>query len=347
MNRRIKIALISVTLCLIMMFSCVSVFAVEDDFVIDTDTVYAVIPDDLYFSSYEGDYYYYFEDDDYSNCLSIMVLDNEVAPEGLKKADKNIIGNYFSEAYIWEYDEDYKQTIKIKYDKSELTSVNGLTAYYLQGAYGFSDYEDWEYDCPFYGYVFATKENIVIVCLETALYDGDIEYLNETVASLRINGTYLDGDKPTQSHTFSEETFEDALQADIDASEWYYPDDLSGLPESDEEFAEFFNIFTDIMVVVIVLSCIVPTIALIVLAIVFGVKYNKNSKKVKMYEDRFGYRGWGAYPNDMASPYQQSAPLPETFGIFSQGNNAPVSQDVNTQAPPVCTENPVENENIQ
>ncbi len=327
MNRKIKTILISFTLCLIMMFSCVSVAAIEDDFVIDTSTVYAVISDDMMLTPYYEDRFY-FDDSDYEDTLQIILLENNIASEGLNKADKNIIENCFNQYFICENDEEYIKTIDSVYKKSETKNINGLTTYYVEGLYFFSD--DTEYKTPFYGYIFATKENIVILGLEST--DGDTEELNEVLATLRINGTYFDGEKPTKVHTFSNVTFEDALAESIENVEATYGDefydDSYKNEMGDEEFYEIFEGFSSFFTVIIILVSVVPTIVVIVLAIVFGVKYNKNNKRIKEYENRYGFRGWGVSPNGMKYPYQQNAQMPETFGIFKGIKHSPSPDDV-------------------
>ena len=58
-----------------------------------------------------------------------------------------------SEYVICENDEEYAKTIESVYKKSETKKINGLTTYYVEGFYFFSD--DSEYKIPFYGYIFA------------------------------------------------------------------------------------------------------------------------------------------------------------------------------------------------
>lgn len=328
MNRKIKIVFVSVTLCLVMMFSSIGAFAIEDDNVIDTSTVYAVVSDDMELSPYYDDCFY-FQDEEAENFLMIMSLSNKIAPNGLKKTEKANIEDCFTQYFVCENDNDFKNSIKTVYSKSENKVINGLTAHYMEGNYSFTDDPDYKY--YFYGYIFATKENIVIIGLEND--ERDTEELNEIIPTLRINGTYFDGEKPTKAHSFSTVTFEDALAESIlEADQAYdseFYDDTYEYEMGDEELFEFFDSFTTIFGIIIIFVSVIPTIVVIVLAIVFGVKYNKNSKRIKEYEKRFGFRGWGVSPNGMQSPYQQNAPMPEKFGVFSGINQTASSDETN------------------
>ena len=52
---------------------------------------------------------------------------------------------------------------------------------------------------------------------------------------------------------------------------------------------------------------ILPTIIFIILGIIFGIKYNKNKKKLEVYEARYGFKGingYNAQPNNIPYGYQ-------------------------------------------
>lgn len=299
---------LSLILALSLLASCllgVSAFAgdkaIEKDyFEINTDILYAKIPDDFEFDPYGSMNYletYYFSDYELSS-IQFLVLENNKAPNGITSV---------SNAQAVEIVEDYygaQCSYVIENAKVSKATVNGISALRIDGAFSFypfdsADYKEDEYYYGMCAYLLATKENIFVIVYESWYEEVEIEDFEEVISTVLINGTYFDGDKLTVNHDFSSApAYRDATIADAENYDGYW-DDGSFDDEifNEEALGVFEEGFSVIVIVVCIFTLILPTVIFIVLAIVFGVKYNKNKKKLDEYEARYGFKGLNLYNN--------------------------------------------------
>ncbi len=346
-----KIALVLVLSLLVSCFFGISAFAVDeaiekDYFEINTDILYAKIPDDFDYDPYGSmNYYdtYYFSDGD-CNTLQFEVIKNSIAPEGVRKLTNEqaieIVEDYYGAtmSYIIE-----KATV-------EKIMVNGISALKIDGVFSWYplNSKGFEEDNTVFGmraYIFATKENVFLVVFES--FEDEINkyydsYINGVISSILVNGTYFEGDTLTVTHDFSSApAYDDAVSQDFKKYDENWDDDFYDDEMFDEEF---FGVFEDgfsvIVIVVCIFTLILPTVIFIILAIVFGVKYNKNKKKLEQYEARYGFKGLN-YNNPNPTQPDNYGYNQQPYG--TQGYNAQpqqpdmYQQPVDTPVPPVNT----------
>ena len=323
-----KLAFVLALSLLVSCFFGISAFAgdkaIEKDyFEINTDILYAKIPDDFDFDPYGTMSYsetYYFSDFDMSS-IQFIVLQNNKAPNGITA---------ISDAQAVEIVEDYygaQWSYVIENAKVSKATVNGISALRIDGAFSYYPFDsaDYQYDEYYYGmcaYLLATKENVFLIVYESWYEDVEIDDFAEVLSTVAVNGTYFEGDALTVAHDFSaapaykDAAIADAKEFDEDWDDNFYDDEIL----NDEALGVFEEGFSVIMVVVCIFSLILPTVVFIVLAIVFGVKYNKNKKKLEQYEARYGFKGLNynnPNPNPNPNPVQ-----PDSYGYNQQSYNA-------------------------
>ena len=164
---------ICVLLAAVFVFSsvlCCTAFAtgVSEGYVIDTDIVYAELPDDYTLDFVDN--YFYFSDDNF-NSIVVEAIENKAAPDGITELTEEFVKDFFLNVYLLEGDETYADYYKLEDVTAKKTKVNGISAYELIGKYAETDDcgdENCEdvYVYPFCSYIFATKENIVMVTYE-------------------------------------------------------------------------------------------------------------------------------------------------------------------------------------
>lgn len=344
-----KIALVLALSLLISCFLGISAFAgdeaIEKDyFEVNTDILYAKIPDDFDFEPYSTMSYtetYYFYDYDLGS-IQFIVLENNKAPNGIQALTNNqaieIVEDYYGAQ--WSY--------IIENAKVTKATVNGISALRIDGAFSYYPFDsaDFQEDDMYFGmcaYLLATKENVFVIVYESWYEDVEIEDFEEVISTVLINGTYFDGDKLTVSHDFSsapdyrDATIADAKEFDENWDDSFYDDDIFG----EEAFGVFEQGFSAIVIVVCIFTLILPTVIFIILAIVFGLKYNKNKKKLEQYEARYGFKGLNLYNNLNAvqpdnysynqQPYGTQGYNAQPYG--AQGYNAPQQQPNMYQQP--------------
>lgn len=334
-----KLAFVLALSLLVSCFFGISAFAddkaIEKEyFEINTDILYAKIPDDFDFDPYGSMSYletYYFSDNDL-NSIQFLVLQNNKAPNGIMSV---------SDAQAVEIVEDYygaQWSYVIENARVSKAIVNGISALRVDGAFSFYPFDsaDYQYDEYYYGmcaYLIATKENIFVIVYESWYEEVEIEDFEEVVSTVLVNGTYFEGDKLTVNHDFSSApAYDDAIADDVKKydNEWgdgFYDDEIF----DDESLGVFEEGFSVIMIVISIFTMILPTIIFIILAVVFGLKYNKNKKKLDEYEARYGFKGLNYYNNP--NPVQ-----PDNYGYNgqpygAQGYNAQPQQTATYQQP--------------
>ncbi len=290
---------IAVLLIISSLFCC-NVFAENDGgYVIDTDVIYAKVPEGYGFSLLT-DEYYNFSNDEW-NSLSYIAFENVSAPEGITKLKEKEVQEILFDCYL----ADGYDSVQAKYDFTRETKVNGLSSYMIQGSYIYKDEPNFKY--PFCAYLFATKENIVVVVYEDA-EDAITDYddINKALSALEINGTFFKGDSSLSTHDFSGAlSFNEALENDLKE----YINDGEILPEMGEEFI-------GIMKVTFIAMFIVPFIVILVVAVIMIVLYIKNKKILQKYEDIYGKNPLNPPTYNYNQSYNQSIPVNNGYSPY-------------------------------
>ncbi len=256
------ITVLSLVLAFIMSFGVVTASA--KGIVLSNDKFYVEIPDGFEICTDYGDDHYYFENSEnvYEE-LNIYVEANFNFPDGIKKANEDIIENRF-ERFISD-----KEISEIDVEKIEKGNINGINACYVFGTYdGSVDGEQF-----LHAYILTTKENIYIVsaviyAIDKPNFEKEPDYLKETISSFLVNGTYYDGEKLAKPHDFSKvEHYIDALERDM-LTDAYYE----------------HNYNVDAFATVIIFLGLAFPIVFIVLIVL----YVKTRKKLKEYKEFFG-----------------------------------------------------------
>lgn len=327
--KNIKKLSLLLTVLLVLSFTLSSGAFAHDDIksIEENDKIFTYVPWEYELSIFSDSLSYSDEDGNY---IEFCVGENQFAPEGIIALKDWQIQKVFEHFYLYDGDLERINECFVDYEATEKREVNGYSGYYLQGNYAYSE-EDLgdEFAYYFNAYVFATKEDIFIVAYEDI--NGNLENygaLMTAVDGIVLNGTHLDGDKPEKNadHDFSNSpAFSDVVTA---AQENFMGDVFE-----DESMITMVSVF-------IALFTIVPTLILIIVAIVLISKYSKNKKKLRQYELTYGnvpsyniptqnYGGYG-YNQPINQPYQP--PVNPVYQQNPVNQNAPQTPSYVTNA---------------
>ena len=319
---------LSLILALFLIFSslfCITSFAEEkENFIIDTNTVYAEISDDYSFFPYDDRFYFINEE---VGTFWVFQAENFNLENGVKNLTKEKAFDIYK--YYFDIDTSYYD---YKISKGQIEKVNGISSYVLLGDIT-SEYDECDEledesgnivpgeICKryFIVYIFATRENTIILSYESAGEKNkeDLEAVKKMMKTVLINGTYFDNEKLSVSHNFTNSpTFEDALQSAID------------------NYDIFGEMGKELMVPFVLMALTFfcgPLVIIIIVAIVNIVKYSKNKKKLKRYQMTYG-----SIPQYKAST--------QNYGGY--GYNQPVNQQYQPPVNPAYQQNPI-NQNVQ
>ncbi len=213
----------------------------------------------------------------YHDCsLDILVCDNTRNTVAATDETDKLISDM--KGFILDTYADYT-ALQLNMSK---TKINGLTAAVGTGKQIF-DYGDRDTSVIYsVNYMFTTEENVILLMFEKDSAKMTAEELAEVTkcaGSFIMNGTYTGGDALTVEHDFtSAEPF--------DLDKFYYGD-----YEDDDDFIGEIGDDDAIVMAVFRVICILfslPTIGLIIAAIVLGVKYSKKKKQLKEYKRLYG-----------------------------------------------------------
>ena len=318
---------LSLILALFVIFSsllCITSFAEKkEDFVIDTNTVYAEIPDDFSFFPYHEGFYFTNEE---TGRLWVFQAENFNIENGVKNLSKEKAFDLYK--YYFNIDTSYYD---YEISKGQIEKVNGISSYVLVGdiTSEYDECDDLEDEsgnvvpgeiCKRYFtvYIFATREDTIIISYESVgeKTKEDIETVKKIMKTVLINGTYFDNENLSVSHNFTAAPeFEDAVQIAIENHNPF-----------DEMDTEVFGPLIAIGFVIFV----GPVIAIILVAVINIVKYSKNKKVLKRYEMTYGN-------------IPKYNPYPQNYGAY--GYNQPVNQPYQPLVNPVYHQNPI-NQNV-
>ncbi len=319
-----KLPLLLATFLILTSIFCINTFAEENEpYIVDTSTIYAEIPagfnylpfyDSFYFSNTDGD------------CIQVFQAENFNLENGVKKLTKEKAFDIYK--YYLNVDTAFYD---YKINESKVEKVNGISSYVISGEI-LTEYTECDsYDdesgnivpgdyCSqyFIVYIFATKENTIIVSYESGgeKTKKNIEEAERLIKTVLINGTYFDNEKLSVSHNFANSpAFEDAIQT---ATENYNPADNMDM----EFFGPIMAVFS--------LIFLGPVIIFIVVAIINIVNYSKNKKKLKRYELTYGsIPQYNAYPQNYGSyGYNQPVNQPYQPPVNNAYQQNPINQNV-------------------
>lgn len=328
-----KLSIILATVFILSSIFCVTVCANEDTAsanIIDNDKLYAVVPEDYVYSGWG--YSFYYCNDDYDQ-INYFVGKNTDAPNGVTALDEAKAKDIFVKYYIYEENEEGladSEELNIEVKRSNLTKVNGLSAFMITGVYYYTDQFTVSSEVNYFSfcsYIFATQEDIFIITYEEITEQKalnlELKDLNETLKTLTINGTYFNGDKPTIDHSFEGAvSYADDLAAKDDIYYGSY-EDIGDLGEMGD------GIFTAATVLIIIFS-VGPIAIFLIVAIVNIVKYSKNKAKLAKYQRAYG-------PIEFYGNNQGFNPQPNAYNLYGQNQNqTPYWQNQNPTAGPVA-----------
>lgn len=278
MNKSKKILAAIIALIVVISTFSVTAFAEENYNIIDTDSFYAVVPDD-YYPYYDGSgATIIFQDDDY-NTIRIEKKANTVSgfENGISKASEDSLKKFVGDFY------EESDDIEVEFLKSSKGKVNGLSYYITNGKYldwFLSDNKEEAYYYDFCVCLFATKEYIYMICFEEYCDEyselAEFEDAGEFLNTVAINGTYFDGEKLEKTHQFSDKSFESAAEETGNI-----------ITDRDVSLAKGF----------IIIIFVLPIVILLVIAIILIVKHRKRKKLIEKYEMKYGMLG-GYNPNN-------------------------------------------------
>ena len=319
-----KLALMLALFLILSSLFCITSFAEEKEtFIIDTNTVYAEVPDDFRFFPFNDRFYFINEE---IGRFWVFQAENFNLENGVKNLTKEKAFDTYK--YYFDIDTDY---YNYQISKGQIEKINGISSYVLLGDI-ISEYDECDEledesgnivpgeicrRC-FIVYIFATRENTIIISFESSgeKTKEDIQKVKKIMETVLINGTYFDNEKLSVSHNFTNSPdFEDALLTAVN--------NYDAFSEMDSSLKVMF------IVTIFVLFC-APVIIIIIIAIVNIVKYSKNKKKLKKYQMTYG-------SISQYNAYNQN------HGGY--GYNQPVNQPYQPFVNPAYQQNPV-NQNI-
>lgn len=333
-----KICVLPLLIALIISALGVTAFASEAPLTIDSDCFYIEFP---------TQYSTIINDDDSTALLfgnnwdiveSITVKksgnDDKIAVSQLKETDA---GNMFLNAAGYD-----TQDYRISRLKTQTEKINGYSALKLNGKVFTTIYDSPEdnYESDFSAYIFTTEQYCFLVIFEKQLENykdiADFTDVENCINTVAINGIFFNGDEPTKEHTFSDKSFEDA----IDESAAISGKEMDEITETILSAA--FSVGSAIF--------IIPTATLIIISVVLIVKHIKRKKILEKYELAYGpITDYGAYnPGNInygnpqnGNPYYQptgyrgadyNANAPHTAETTGNGSDEPIrSTAYNTQ----------------
>ncbi len=297
---------------------CIGAFAHTENCVEieKNNKIYACLPEGYEYYGYTDNLCYC---DAEGNTIAFGICENKFAPNGITELNESKIQTIFDYIYLAEGDMEYVNSYDVTYSSIEKRTVNGMQAYEIKGHY------ENTFVYPFCAYIFATKEDVIAVVYED-INDRIADYsdIKHTLETLVINGTYLGNDKPTVTYNFEGlPSFEQAIeQAEESYDNGFYDDIMGdGLMNA---VAGFIVLFT-----------VVPTLVIVIIAIVSIVKYIKNKEKLSQYERVYGplemYNAPMQYPGqNFAAGYSQN------YGsAYNQSPANPYNIPYSQQAQPV------------
>lgn len=297
----------SIVIALIIVLSsmlCISVCAHEGheeenpaaptfDTVIDTQELVVTVPEMYqYYAISETDIYYMFAHGSTGDSIFVDVQANNTIPNGISALKEEEIKNTFVLYFLSEGVATDAMYYNMSYDEVKAEVINGVKMYKLKGTYVWDNGEIPAEELNTYGfcgYMTATKESIYFIAslYDVANTESVCADMDKIIATAYVNGTFFDGDKTTSKEDFSaKRPFLNAVQEDaVEYISALYGDDYysEDLPVNEEELASYRKVVRIVCIVLIIVSA-VPTIAVVVFAIVLIFKYRKNKKKLNELE---------------------------------------------------------------
>lgn len=321
-----KIRVLPLLLALIFAALGITAFAADSGKVIDSDCFYIEFPPEYStLVKNDDDTALIFSDNlDVIESITVKRADNtdRIAVSQLKEKDA---ANMFLDAAGYDT-EDYKiNRLKTKFEK-----INGFSALKLSGKVFTTLYDlpEDNYESDFSAYIFTTEQYCFSVIFEKQLESykdiADFTDVENCINTVAINGIFFNGDEPTKEHTFSDKSFEDAI------------DESAAV--SDEELDEITETVLSATFAIGSAIFIIPTATLIIISVVLIVKHIKRKKILERYEFHYGpisdFGGYNpgtvnyGYPQNGNAYYQptdyRNANAPYTGETTGNGCDEPI-----------------------
>lgn len=307
------------------LFSCILIFSAVSVVVYAEETEKVVLDNSVFYIDIPENYMYYTEnshnfcimDSDFGGQeMEFFVEGNLMFPEGIAKAGDEEIVTKVRRIVQWGTETSVNEV------KREV--VNGQKAAIIVCTEDFLGEYESEY------YVFTTKE---AVCVISISYNDNEEKqeIEGILETFTMNGTYFEGDKPVNTHDFTNS-----------------PDYYTAVEQYAEEYYDYSEDFDDGMWGVVAFVGLgflfIPGMIIALILLIFG--WRKNKKLVKEYESYFGpiyavrnvaraqqtqYNGYNVYNPQQANPYIATYAQPQP--TYQPANPQPVYQPVPQPVP--------------
>jgi len=309
--------ILSLVIAVILVLSLFSLTAfAEEDNVILNNAFYIEIPEDFENNSFYSDYYEFLAyDNDFDfKQINIALKENSGLITNMEEDYEaaKFAFNSFLENVTYFYLEDIVIT------KQEITEVNKCSVMLFEAFY--NNLDEYESDEYIKAYLFANEQYIYFVSGIGS--EKNPSWFDKTVKTFRMNGTLLAGDNQKNDIDFSgaidyKKQLED-FEAEFDAFE-------------DEDFLILFVFMAGIFVI--------PLLIVLVIAILFIIKYTNNKKILTQYEKTFGLLPGemimnNGYNNYSGNQYQnmQNQNMNSGFSGIPQQPTEPVNPNYQNQS---------------
>jgi hypothetical protein len=187
---------------------------VQEPFIISSKEIYVKIPSDYQFCPYDLDCDYYFFTNDKGHALYVDCFKNSFNVKSHDDLTEEKVKQITNLMFFAEGDSENLKSINVNFKNFSTTTVNGIKYYVLDGNFTHNDSSE---DGTGFGICFAsTEENIFFISLQTTSKNfNKKEELLLLLGNVKLNGTFLKGDKPTYELNFSSETFKDVVKKDL------------------------------------------------------------------------------------------------------------------------------------
>lgn len=271
-----------ILLCAVLNLLITDVSAQEQQFTINSNEIYMKVPAEFQFCPFDltSDYYSFKNNEGhtlYVDCLKNTYGLKKVSDITQQKAEEIVSLMFFAEG-----DNESLNSLNINYSSFSQTMVNGINIFVLEGSFLHVDSTD---EPTGFGICFAaTQESLFFISLQTSYKDFDKkDDLLLFMGDVKINGTFLEGDKPAYELNFSASAFKDVAKNDVQNSFKDYEAFISE-KYAEEDAAlnqqEYEEIRDDLYKGAYIISAV--SVTLLIISVIFLFKKYKKKKQAKI-----------------------------------------------------------------
>lgn len=242
----------------------ITAFAEEKNEILN-NAFYIEIPEEFENYSFYSDYYQYisYDNDMNTNEIIISLKENSGLIDNMNEdfeIAKFAFVSFFEQTTLFREDD-------IVFSKQQISKVNKCSVAEFEA---FFDSEDvYESDLYIKGYLFANEQ--YIYCIIGTSPEKSMNWFDKIVKTFRMNGTLLAGDNQKNDiNFFGAIDYKEQLESYVAEYDAF-------------ETEDFFIVFAGVTI-----FCIAPLLVVIIVAIVFIMKYKTNKKILTQYEKTFG-----------------------------------------------------------